>query len=296
MCLGFALGLVAGRVVAAEAHRVQPKATVDDPRFSIHCQVLRDGAFLAYYVRPGLGPTLVLVPETNGDRSQYYEPRFMDALDPGFAVVVVELRGQGRSWPPPVPGMASIEQYASDVMEVVQALHPPRWYVSGHSLGGMISIEIAGRRPPGLCGIISLEGWAHHRVQKLAFPEMKERTGEEKAEARRQRVERYRSQRWTDEERDFALGKVWITWERGEKILRETDYPLLSVWGDRGMPQRPGRDKLLLPDKPNIEVAWITGSDHYITDPAYAPGVVALLNAFVSRVEKRGVSAPVPGW
>jgi pimeloyl-ACP methyl ester carboxylesterase len=268
---------------AVHDHVVQLKATRDDARFTTRSIVLSDGAILAYYVKPGTGPTLVLVPETHGDRTQYYEREFLDHLSTELQLIVVESRGQGRSWPPPAPEHASIEQYASDVLAVVRELGAARWYVAGHSLGGMIAIEIAGRRPEGLQGVIALEGWAHHTVQSNAFP-ARPRNEAERAEARRQREERHRTQRWTPDE-VAALSRIWTSWQSGERILRELSYPHLSVWGDRGQP-RPTRAQLRLPESPLIELQWIEGADHYVTDAPFAAEVAKAITRFVSRVEQ----------
>ncbi|MEI6972935.1 MAG: alpha/beta hydrolase [bacterium] len=105
--------------------------------------VLRDGAVMAYYVRKGLGPTLVLIPGTYDDKSRFLAPGYVDQLRPDLGLVVVEHRGQGASWPPPPRDKCSVEEYANDVLAVVDQLKPSFWYVSGHSLGGMLAIEIA---------------------------------------------------------------------------------------------------------------------------------------------------------
>ena len=275
---------------AVREHTVQPKAATDDARFSTRALALPDGALLAYYVRPGPGPTLVLVPETHGDRTQFYAREFLDQITPELQLIVIESRGQGRSWPPPTPARASIEQYADDVLAVVRHSGIGRWYVAGHSLGGMISLEIAGRRPEGLQGVIALEGWAHHSVSRNAFPVRKPRTEAEQAEARRQREERHRTQRWTAEE-VASLSKIWTSWQSGERILRELAYPLLSIWGDRGQP-RPSREQLLLPESPRIELHWIEGADHYVTDSPFAAQVGKAITKFISKVERDGALSP----
>lgn len=284
--VGLAALLLAGAPAAGAAeHQVQPKTAVDRPEFALRAQVLGDGALLAYYVRPGAPgkPTLVLVPETHGDRSQYFEPSFLANLPADLPLVVVESRGQGRSWPPPAAGTATVEGYADDVLAVVAALRLDRWIIGGHSLGGMIALEIAGRRPAGLCAVVALEGWVHSRVQRLAFPAVP-RSEAQVAEARRQREERHRSQRWTPEEA-AALVRAWTAWARGEAIVRETDLPVLSVWGDRGRATRPGRAELLLPERPNIAVAWIAGADHYVTDPPYAAETARVITRFLRQLE-----------
>ena len=284
---GGGLAVIALAPAIAAEHRVLPKTDIDHAQFAIRSHVLSDGALLAYYVRPAAvgRPTLVLVPETHGDRSQFFERSFLDHLPANLGLIVVESRGQGRSWPPPSAGTATIERYASDVLEIIDALKLPVWYIGGHSLGGMIAIEVAGRRPAGLRGVIALEGWVHHRVRN-AFPERQPRNETQREDARAQREERYRSQRWTADETG-ALGKAWTAWERGEAILRETKLPVLSVWGDRGMQvsERPVPEKLLLPKRPGITLVWIEGADHYVTDPPFAKQVAQAISSFINRIE-----------
>ncbi len=284
LALAVLLTCQAVAIAASLRHQVQPKATGDDPRFTTQSLVLPDGAVLAYYVRPGTGSALVLVPETHGDRTQFYEPEFLGNLRPDLKLIVIESRGQGRSWPPPVGADASIERYASDVLAIVAHLALPAWYVAGHSLGGMIALEIAGRRPAGLRGVITLEGWVNARVQREAFLENMPPSQAEQAESRRQRAERYRSQHWSDEE-VAALGKIWTSWQAGEGIVGEISFPLLSVWGDRGRPVRPARAALLLPDRPNVGLHWIAGADHYVTDPPFAAEVARAATEFIAGVE-----------
>ena len=284
MLCGAARVTTAEQVQRAEIEPVHVKATVDRADFTIRSLVLRDGAILAYYVRPGSGPTLVLVPETNGDRTQFFPDEFLGGLDRNWQVVIIETRGQGRSWPAPAPNQASIEYYAQDVLEVVQTLGLTTWYVGGHSLGGMIALEVAGLRPKGLRGAISLEGWVHSRVPAQAFPNQPEWSKAQQAEARRQREARYLSHRWTAEEYASLTG-MWRKWEKGEAIVQASTLPILAVFGDRGLAQRPDRSLLLLPDKPSIELAWIPGSGHYVTATRFAAVTAATISHFVRKVE-----------
>ncbi len=269
---------------AAADDFVPTKATIDRADFTTHAFVLRDQALLAYYVRPGTGPTLVLSPGTHGDRSTYFTDEFLSSLDARFGVVIIETRGQGRSWPPPTTAQATIESYADDFIEVAHHLKLTNWYVSGHSLGGMTAIEIAGRKPAGLRGVITLEGWVHFRATQLAFSGLPAATQEQNAEGRRQREARRVSQRWTPEENALLTG-MWRIWDHGEAIMRETALPFLTLWGDRDLAVRPGREKLLLPDRPNVQVGWIAGSGHYITAPRHAGDVAARINRFIHEVE-----------
>jgi len=272
-----------GAPLAAEVS-VWPKTSVERPEFTTHALVLRDGALLAYYIRPGSGPTLVLIPETNGDRAQFFMDEFLSAIDSQFRLVLIETRGQGRSWPPPTATQATIENYAEDVLEIVRHLALDGWYVCGHSLGGMTAIEIAGRRPAGLRGVIPLEGWVHSRVSSMAFTSQPNRTEAQMTEARREREVRYLSHRWTADEYALLTG-MWRAWTRGETIMHATEYPFLAIWGDRGMAQRPSLELLLLPDKPSIQIKWIGGSGHQVTAPRFAGEVATAINGFITQVE-----------
>lgn len=267
---------------AMAAHVVQPKATSDHPEFAVRVLSVPDGASIAFYVRAGREPALVLVPETHGDRTQFQEPAFLASLSADRQIVIVESRGQGRSWPPPTPEQASIERYADDVLAVVRELGLGRWHIGGHSLGGMIALEIAGRNPAGLVGAIALEGWVHHTVQAAAFP-APVRLADEHAEMRRQREERYRSQGWTAAQ-VAALGQIWRTWERGAASVQALRVPLLAVWGDRGLTMRPEAATLRLA-QPRVQLRWIAGADHYVTDPPFAAAVATEMSRFMREIE-----------
>jgi pimeloyl-ACP methyl ester carboxylesterase len=278
--LGIALAATAISARAAAAEN-----EVSHPGFLSRAHVLRDGAVMAYYVKVGAGPTLILIPETGGDRTQFFGQGFVDRLLPDLGVVIIESRGRGRSWPPPRVEQATMEQYADDVLEIIEMIAPNRWFVSGHSLGGMIALEIAGRQPRGLCAVITLEGWTHFTVEDDAFPPSLPQT-KAWTEARQLRRERLAKSRWTPDER-AAVVSIWRKWQSGPRILRETEYPVLSIWGDRNLSVLPGRDKLQLPDRPNIDVAWIHGSDHFVLQPESAAEVALKINQFISRMETK---------
>jgi pimeloyl-ACP methyl ester carboxylesterase len=259
--------------------------SVGAERFQADARVLRDGALMSYLHRPAEPgqSTLVLIPETHGDRFQFLGP-LVEALPAGQGLVIVESRGQGRSWPPPDAAQASIEEYATDVLEVVAHLDLKAWYVGGHSLGGMQAIEIAGRSPAGLRGVISLEGWTHHEVQAAAFAGAPARTAEQRQADQLYREERYARLRWTEEEYR-RLVSIWRRWTTGEAILRTNRLPLLSVWGDRGLAVRPDRETLRLPPEDGCELVWIEGSDHYVTRGPHAAAVGQAIARFIARIE-----------
>jgi len=169
---------------------------------------LDDGTRLAWHTREGSGPTLVLIPGSWGDYLVYNH--LAAHLDPGFHLIIVELRGHGDSTPATLNG--SMELFADDVLKVVEHLKLERYYISGHSIGGMLAVEIAGREPKGLAGSISIEGWTHHTVQKNAFGYLPKIPLTPEHEAERTANRERGLARLTEAERqDF--GTVWRKWD-----------------------------------------------------------------------------------
>lgn len=246
-----------------------------------------DGATIAYHVRDAAGPNLVLIPGSWGDYRVY--DRLVEKLDPHLRVVIVELRGHGQSQPPTLT--PSMGLFAEDVLRVTDALQLDRFFVGGHSIGGMLAIEIGGRRPAQVAGVISLEGWAHHTVQKDAF-------GADKAplltaaEEAQNKANRARVLGKLTAQETAAFAAVWRSWDGGP-ILESIAAPVLEVWGDRGQP-RPSRKTMHIPERGNIELVWMAGSSHSLL--IQRPGeVAAAINGFVSRQPEARKMFAAPG-
>jgi len=175
-----------------------------------------------------------------------------------------------------------MEKLRDDALAVIDTLDLKRYYVGGHSLGGMLTISIAGARPRQVAGAIPMEGWTYHLVEKEAFggrPAPPLTPGEEKERL----AARERGMRQFTEEKRKEFGAVWRQWD-GTSILATTLVPFLSIWGDRGHP-RPSRQLLRLPDRPNLEIAWMAGSTHSLL--IQRPVEVATATAaFIDRQER----------
>ena len=238
---------------------------------------LAEGGTLAYCERPAPGPKLLLIPGSFNDYRAYDET--VAALSPAFHLIIMDLRGHGASWPP--AEAPSIELFAQDALRVADALELNRFYIGGHSIGGMIAIEVARHRPAALAGIISIEGWTHHTVLSNAFQGLGNdlMTPEQVREHEMQR-ERVLS-RLTDEQRQ-VFGQAWKQWD-GWPILEETQAPVLEIWGDRGKGPF-SRALMRIPDRPNITLCWVPGAGHSL--PVQAPVRVAdMINEFITRLE-----------
>lgn len=246
--------------------------------FSHDSLTLEDGVTLAWHIREGSGPVLVLIPGSWGDYLVFN--RLVPHLDPELRVIVVELRGHGDSKPARMNG--TMEAFADDVLRVIEHLKLERYYVGGHSIGGMLAVELAGRAPRGLVGSIPIEGWTHHTVQKNAFGHLPEYPLSPAHDAERQANRDRGYARLTEAERkDF--GMVWRKWD-GTSALKGTPVPMVQIWGDRDMNPVPDRATMQIPARDSIEIVWIPKASHalLVEQPAAVAGAI---NAFIARVE-----------
>lgn len=77
-------------------------------------QIQIEEGTVSFLFRERKGPALILIPGSFTD-SRQWEP-VLAWLDADFTLVLVELRGHGKSWPSPAAG--SVEQFASDVLQI----------------------------------------------------------------------------------------------------------------------------------------------------------------------------------
>jgi pimeloyl-ACP methyl ester carboxylesterase len=243
---------------------------------------LDDGTCLSALVQPGEGPAFVLMPGSGGNAHSF--DHFLPLLDPELAlnVVLPDLRGQGESWPPPVPGMGRIEQFSDDVLRLIDSLGIGHFYVGGKSIGGMVAIDMLRVCPERIRGVISMEGFTHHTVleEALGGDMFSTLTRAQLEEMRRAGKER--RSRWTEEERE-EFPKIWKRWQHGYELLLRTDKPVLEIWGDRGRP-RPSLELMQIPERRNIEVHWIENTSHSFINER-PEEVASIVNDFIRRVE-----------
>lgn len=286
------IALLAFLLIAAAPEEADPNLPADyeaslsamRDAFTHDALVLDDGTRLAYHIREATGPTLVLIPGSWGDYLTFN--RLVPYLDKNLRIVVVELRGHGDSGPAIIGG--TMESFADDVMRVIEHLKLTHYYVGGHSIGGMLTVEIAGRAPAGLVGALPMEGWTHYTVQRNAFGNI---TDYELTPAQTAEREAHRARgmaRLTEEERtDFAT--IWRKWN-GYKSLETTPVPVLEFWGDRGQKERPSREVMQIPDRENIQIFWIPNASH--AHLVEQPEIEAeAINEFIAKVEARPQSS-----
>lgn len=236
-----------------------------------------DIGHVSYLWRPGSAPTLILIPGSFSD--SYALLKIIDQLDTQSQLVMMEVRGHGGSWPPPVNG--SIERFAQDALRVVDDLKLDSFYIGGHSIGGMIALEAARVCLHNVKGVVSIEGWTNHNVLFNAFRDQTDNTLSPEQAARNEQLRSRVLDHWTPEQAD-EFRRYWTQWD-GYEFLCTTDIPILELYGDRGC-ARPGRDQLRIPERDNIVVHWIDGASHNLH--IEAPGEIARITMdFINTVE-----------
>lgn len=219
-------------------------------------RVIRDEAGeLAFRHRSGSGFTLLLIPGTFSDGDAL--SGLVGRLDPNLNLVIAEHRGVGLSWPP--MKNPTIERCADDAIRIMDELNCEQFFTAGHSLGGMISLELGWKHPNRVLGVISIEGWTNSDATKKAFQgDMKSTlSAEQQAQlaAERKRI----LKKWTPEQIQ-TFGTIWKKWD-GTEFLKTTSLPVLELYGDRGR-SRPHQSHLGIPDRANIQIVWFPGASH----------------------------------
>jgi pimeloyl-ACP methyl ester carboxylesterase len=224
---------------------------------------------MAVYDRPGQSPPFLFLHGTGCDAADFAD--VLDAL-PGLRAIRLEFRGHGRSDPSPVD--FTIGDFSGDVVLAVRRLGLSRAVLVGHSLGGMVGIEVA-RRCPAVSTLVLLEGWTRLSVVPLAFGPS-HAYGALSSPRVREIQERSRlTKARVPEPRWHAFWRTVSDFD-GKGSLSCLPIRVHEVYGDAGaLPD--ARSRLAVPDRPNITWAWIAGAGHYL--PIEAPEEVAALCA-----------------
>jgi 3-oxoadipate enol-lactonase len=96
-----------------------------------------------YYEEEGQGEPLLFLHGLGTDGRSWEYQRAYFAQE--FRVIVVDVRGHGRSARP--PGPYSVAQFAADVFALLDQLHINRFHLVGLSMGGMIGFQMAVEQP-----------------------------------------------------------------------------------------------------------------------------------------------------
>ena len=109
------------------------------------------GAGDLHVVQRGTGAPAVVFLHYFAGSSRSWAP-VIDRLSPAHRCIAPDLRGFGRS--PPPPDGWTVDAAADDVLALIEAGGVRDYVLVGHSMGGKIALSLAARRPAGLGGLV----------------------------------------------------------------------------------------------------------------------------------------------
>lgn len=98
---------------------------------------------MLHYIEQGSGETIVLLHGFAGS-SSYWE-KVIPTLAQNYRVIAPDLSGHGRSSAP--EGSMLIEDYATEILELIDHLNIDKILLLGHSMGGYIALAFAEKYP-----------------------------------------------------------------------------------------------------------------------------------------------------
>lgn len=224
-----------------------------------------------YYERAGSGePELLFVPGWCCDHTAF-RPQ-LDHFAHAHAVTALDLRGVGKSDAP--DGGYSIPELADDTAAFCAAVGIGRPVVVGHSLGGMIAIELAARYPSLASALVLVDPgpidplpstveFFRGFASELEGPNGKEarRTYVHDMGARDAELERWIVELMCAPRQSVAAAVIRGVGEwNGRDLLARCELPVLLLRTDLG----PGTDvQRLLELKPDLEVGITVGAGHF---------------------------------
>ena len=221
---------------------------------------------MAYFDSGGSGHPLFLLHGTGCDASDW--TRVVKKLPCEQRCIALDFRGHGRSTVPTKP--FTLGSLADDVLYLSDNLRVENLVIVGHSLGGMVAMEVA-RRSSRVVGLVLLEGWTRLSSAGSAFdtgrfygslPQVAIAQIQQKAKETRNRFE---SEIWHD---------FWESVKNFDAYayLEQACIPICEVFGGMGRNDLT-EQKLRIPPNPNIQWVWIPNAGHYL--PHECPAEVA---------------------
>lgn len=124
-----------------------------------------DGVRLHYEIE-GSGPPLVLLHGTATSSALWRQLGYVDALARDYQLVLMDMRGHGRSDKPHAEEMYALTFFVDDVVTVLDALEIEAAHHFGYSLGGRVAFGIGAHAPERAASLIigggsfeTLPGW-----------------------------------------------------------------------------------------------------------------------------------------
>jgi pimeloyl-ACP methyl ester carboxylesterase len=232
--------------------------------------IARGSGLRIYYELVGTGRPLVLLHGSLGSTESWRMAGYTEGLADRYQLILVDLRGHGRSERPAAARSYLTPALASDVVAVLDDLELESAALFGWSRGGEAALA-AGAFHPGRVEAVAIVGARADLVgfQDVPPPSAKDarsiaarlgRRGTSFLEA--ELIEQGRPE-WAkaiaraDPKAMAALWRAQTLVTPTDKRLRDLTQPILAIWGEQEQPDPP----LPLPD--GARVVILPGEDHF---------------------------------
>ena len=212
---------------------------------------------LAYFDSDNSGQPLLFLHGTGCEVSDW--AAVIEGLPQNGRCIALDFRGHGQSSVPSEP--FTLTDLADDVLHLTDHLGLQGFVIIGHSLGGMVAMEIA-RRSSCIDGLILLEGWTSLSSAGSAFD-----TGRFYGSLSETVVTRI--QRKAEETRSRFQSEIWNSfWESVKNFdaytyLEQACIPIYEVFGGMGRNDLT-EHQLRIPPNPHIQWLWVPNAGHYL--------------------------------
>ena len=228
--------------------------------------IATDWGKMAYLDSGGPGHPLLFLHGTGCDASDWVS--VVERLQGKWRCITLDFRGHGQSSVPTQP--FTLGSLADDVLHLTDFLEIQGLVIVGHSLGGMVAMEVA-RHSSCVVGLVLLEGWTNLSSAGSAFD-----PGRFYGSLSQTKITQI--QRKSEGTRNRFQSKVWHDfWESVKNFdayayLQHASIPIHEVFGGMGRNDLT-EDKLRIPSNPNIRWVWVPNAGHYL--PHECPTEVA---------------------
>ena len=221
---------------------------------------------MAYFDSGNSGQPLLFLHGTGCDASDW---RAVIERVPGEQrCIAPDFRGHGQST---VPTQAfSLTDLANDVSRLTDHLNLQELVIIGHSLGGMVAMEVA-RHSSSVAGLVLLEGWTSLSSAGSAFDpgrfygSLSETAIAQIQQKAKKTRNRFQSEVWHD---------FWESVKNFDAYayLEHARIPIYEVFGGMGRNDLTEK-RLRIPPNLNIQWVWVPNAGHYL--PHECPAEVA---------------------
>ena len=99
-----------------------------------------------YYKIIGSGETIILLHGLGADHTIWSNSAWISELEKEYKLVLIDLRGCGKSGKPEIKGSYSIENHCNDIDCVLKEINEKNPFIWGWSLGATIALEYSAKK------------------------------------------------------------------------------------------------------------------------------------------------------